>query len=70
MTNLYKEKTVKDDSVLKDRFSHKLLADLEHYIEKKTGQKPDKRLTEDVATALSEMGKLFINNAELLSNDS
>ena len=44
--------------------------DVEQYLEKKTGEKPNKRLTEDVATALSEMGKLFINNAELLNNDS
>ena len=52
------------------KISEDLFNDVEQYLEKKTGEKPDKRLTEDVATALSEMGKLFINNAELLNNDS
>lgn len=46
------------------KFSEELVEEVEKYLVKKTGEKPDKELTEEFLRTMAELGKLLANNAE------
>lgn len=50
-------------------FSKGLLLEAEQYLTKKTGEKPDKGLSEEFLMALAELGKLLANNADEIQKE-
>ncbi|KKS05076.1 MAG: hypothetical protein UU56_C0001G0043 [Candidatus Curtissbacteria bacterium GW2011_GWA2_41_24] len=52
------------------KFSEELVNEAEQYLTKKTGEKPDKGLTEEFLMAIAELGKLLANYADGIQKES
>lgn len=52
------------------KFSDQLVDDAKHYLEKKTGEKPDKGVTEEFLRSIAKLGELFAKNADAITKES
>lgn len=52
------------------KFSDELLNEAEDYLQKKTGEKPDKGVTEEFLRSLAKLGELFTKNADAITKES
>lgn len=51
-------------------FSERLVKEVELYLTKKMGSKPNKRLTEQFLRRLAKLGKLFKENTHVMGKES
>lgn len=52
------------------KFSEELVNEAEQYLAKKTGEKPDKGVTEQFLRAVAALGELFAKNADAITKES
>lgn len=52
------------------KFPQELVDEATEYLMKKTGQKPNKKLTGQFLKQLAELGKLFKENSQLMGKES
>lgn len=52
------------------KFSEELVNEAEQYLAKKTGEKPDKGVTEEFLRTVAALGELFAKNANKILKES
>lgn len=52
------------------KFSKKLVDEATEYLTKKTGEKPDKGLTEEFLMTVAQLGELLLKNARKILKES
>lgn len=52
------------------KFSNELIDEAMQYLEKKTGERPDKGITEEFLRSIAKLGKLFAKNADAITKES
>lgn len=52
------------------KFTEDLVKEATEYLVKKTGQKPDKGITEEFLRSIAKLGELFAENADKILKES